>query len=299
MPDPAAAAGHRVVVAGDVIDDIVVVPSGGIRRDTDTPSSIRFRPGGSASNTAAWLGSLGTAVDFVGLVGADDVERHTAQFAAHGVRARLTAHPTLPTGTIVVIVDDQQRAMLTERGANADFDGDLVTDDLLAGAAALHLTGHTVFGREDSTSIERLVARARALGVEVAVDPGSAGYLADRGIETFQRVFAGATVLFPSLDEGVALTGLSEPGEIALALGAGGALVVMTMGIEGVVIAENGVLAKVAAVPAVVSDPTGAGDAFAAGFLDEWVRSRDAVAAAAAGARVASRSVTIVGGRPA
>ena len=296
---PASPVGARIVVAGDVIDDIVVVPQAPIRSDTDTPSSIRFRPGGSASNTAAWLGSLGSSVDFVGIVGAADVERHAAQFAASGVRAHLAAHADLPTGTIVVIVDDQQRAMLTERGANADFDGDLVTDDLLAGADVLHLTGHTVFGREDTGSIERLVGRARAFGVEVAVDPGSAGYLADRGIQTFQRVFAAATVLFPSLDEGVALTGLADPDQVALALGASGALVVMTMGIAGVMIAEGGTLTHVAAVPATVTDPTGAGDAFAAGFLHEWVQSRDAAAAAAAGAGVASRSVAIVGGRPA
>jgi len=297
MPD--FPTGPRIVVAGDVIDDIVVVPQSEIRRDTDTPSTIRFRPGGSASNTAAWLGSLGSAVDFVGIVGAADVDRHATQFAVGGVRAHLAAHPHLPTGTIVVIVDDQQRAMLTERGANADFDGDLVTDALLTEAAVLHLTGHTVFGRDDTSSIERLVGRARALGVDVSVDPGSAGYLADRGIETFQRVFAEATVLFPSLDEGVALTGLTQPDDIALALGASGALVVMTMGIAGVVIAEGGVLTRVAAVPATVTDPTGAGDAFAAGFLYEWVRSRDAVAAASAGALVAARSVTVVGGRPA
>ena len=297
MPD--FPTGPRIVVAGDVIDDIVVVPQSEIRRDTDTPSTIRFRPGGSASNTAAWLGSLGSAVDFVGIVGAADVDRHATQFAVGGVRAHLAAHPHLPTGTIVVIVDDQQRAMLTERGANADFDGDLVTDALLTAAAVLHLTGHTVFGRDDTSSIERLVGRARALGVDVSVDPGSAGYLADRGIETFRRVFAEATVLFPSLDEGVALTGLTQPDDIALALGASGALVVMTMGIAGVVIAEGGVLTRVAAVPATVTDPTGAGDAFAAGFLYEWVRSRDAVAAASAGALVAARSVTVVGGRPA
>jgi len=295
MPDPGP---RRIVVAGDVIDDIVVVPRSEIRRDTDTPSSIRFRPGGSASNTAAWLGSLGGGVDFVGIVGSADVERHVAQFAASGVRAQLAAHPDLPTGTIVIIVDDQQRAMLTERGANADFDGDLVTDDLLDQAELVYLTGHTVFGRDDTSSIERLVTRARSRGLDVAVDPGSAGYLADRGIETFQRVFAAATILLPSLDEGIALTGLTDPAEVALALGGGGALVVMTMGIEGVIVYEAGVLTRVPAVAATVTDPTGAGDAFAAGFLHEWVRSRDAVASASAGAIVAARSVTLVGGRP-
>jgi len=48
-------AAERILVFGDVIDDIIVVPSGPIRVDTDTPSAIRSRAGGSAANTAAWL----------------------------------------------------------------------------------------------------------------------------------------------------------------------------------------------------------------------------------------------------
>jgi beta-glucanase (GH16 family) len=55
--------GDRIVVVGDVINDIVVVPRGEVRPDTDTPSTIRPRPGGSAANTAVWLGSLGAPGD--------------------------------------------------------------------------------------------------------------------------------------------------------------------------------------------------------------------------------------------
>ena len=40
-------------------------------------------------------------------------------------------------GAIVVIVDQQNRTMLTERGANAELDPDAVSDDLLAGAGLL------------------------------------------------------------------------------------------------------------------------------------------------------------------
>ena len=74
-----------IVVVGDVINDIVVVPRGEIRADTDTASTIRPRPGGSAANTAAWLGSLGVPVDFVGRVGIADVEYHAQLFREHGV----------------------------------------------------------------------------------------------------------------------------------------------------------------------------------------------------------------------
>src|ERR1700712_1943141 len=87
----------RIICFGDVIDDVVAIPDGPIRDDTDTPSSIRFRPGGSAANTAAWLGSLGAAVDFVGVVGRDDVGRHGAALDRVGAVSHLRGHDTFAT----------------------------------------------------------------------------------------------------------------------------------------------------------------------------------------------------------
>ena len=64
----------KVLVVGDVIDDVIVVPHGPIRPDTDTISDIRSSPGGSAGNTASWLGHLGVEVEFVGMVGSTCLE---------------------------------------------------------------------------------------------------------------------------------------------------------------------------------------------------------------------------------
>src|SRR5690554_3490156 len=111
----------RIVVFGDVIDDIVVVPNGPIRDDTDTPSRISHRAGGSAANVASWLGRQGAGVDFVGRVAASDVPRHEEVLAGFGVTPHLVADEELPTGTIVVLVDGDSRSMLTDRGANDRF----------------------------------------------------------------------------------------------------------------------------------------------------------------------------------
>ncbi|MES1212367.1 MAG: PfkB family carbohydrate kinase, partial [Leifsonia sp.] len=80
-----SAARRRIVSFGDIVNDVVVVPRAPIRLDTDTISTIRPRPGGSAANTAAWLGSLGSAVDVVGCVGVADLEYHGQQLRAQGV----------------------------------------------------------------------------------------------------------------------------------------------------------------------------------------------------------------------
>ncbi|MDO7880840.1 PfkB family carbohydrate kinase [Protaetiibacter sp. WY-16] len=293
MPEVGAVAGsaRRIVCFGDVIDDIVVVPRGPIRDDTDTPSRIEQSPGGSAANTAAWLGHLGAPVDFVGIVGRGDATRHADRLP--GVEVHLAEHPELPTGTIVVLVDGQRRHMLTERGANAALTGEHVTDALLAHAGVLHFTGHTLL---NGPGIPQLVDRARSAGVDVSVSPGSAGFIADYGVEEFSRAIAGATIVFASLDEGRLLTGLESPEEVAAALPFDH--VVLTLGTDGVIVSLGGSSFAVPAVLVDVVDPTGAGDAFCAGYLAEWTRSRDARAAAVAGTEVAARAVGAMGARP-
>ncbi len=285
-----------IITYGDVIDDVVAIPDGPIRDDTDTPSSIHSRPGGSAANTAAWLGSLGADAVFIGCVSTWDLPRHAQLLAAVGATSELHGSPELPTGTIVVIVEGQRRAMLTERGANTLLDPAWVTDELLAQARVLHITGHALLNDAAAAGIASLIARARAVGVTVSVAPGSAGFIADYGPAAFLEAMAGADILFPSRDEGRLLTGLDDPEAIAPALGFG--TVVLTLGAEGVLVFHEGVATRVAAVTAPVVDPTGAGDAFCAGYLEEWVLTGDPVAAARAGARVASRAVGVIGGRP-
>lgn len=289
----------RIVVFGDVIDDIVVVPSGPIRADTDTPSSIRHRAGGSAANVASWLGDRGAAVDFVGRVATDDVARHDAILAGFGVTSHLVGDDENPTGAIVVLVDGNQRSMLTERGANALLTPDAVADELLDAAAIVHFTGYSIYHSRDHAPLRRLFGRAAARDVIVSVDPASAGDLEDFGVAGFLELIDGAGMLFPNLDEGKALTGLDDPYRIATVLGERFPLVALTLGVGGVIVAERGHdLVFVPAVESAVVDPTGAGDAFTAGFLAAWMSGSDAEAAANAGVSVAARAVTSVGGRP-
>jgi sugar/nucleoside kinase (ribokinase family) len=291
--------GGRIVVVGDVINDIVVVPRGEVRPDTDTASTIRPRPGGSAANTAVWLGSLGAKVDFVGSVGLEDADAHVEVFREAGVVPHLQLGAGLPTGTIVILVDGEHRTMLTERGANAALSSAAVTDELLAAADVLHISGYSILDGFGVVGARDLITRATAAGTAVSVTPGSAGYLSDFGVEPFLEAIAGTTVVFPNLAEGALLSGQKDPERIGAALRERFEVVVLTMGAQGLIVFEG---KKHTAVPAPliqhIVDPTGAGDALAAGFLDRWVTDRDAVAAAQEGAFVAARAIMVFGGRP-
>lgn len=302
-----SAASPRVLVVGDVIDDLIVRPRGPVRRDTDTPATVEPRPGGSGANQAAWLAAAGSRVRFAGRVGADDVARHRAEFARHGVEAHLAADPDRPTGTIVVLVgDDGSRTMLTDRGANLGLTPADLPDVLLDDVELVHVSGYALFDPSVRVAVLDLIDRVRARGLAWSVDPASAGFLDDVGPEAFLDWTAGVDVLLPNRDEGARLAAAlagppTAPGPEAVArtLTRHASVVAMTLGGDGAVVAARGhEPARVAARPASVVDTTGAGDAFAGGFLTAWLRGRDPVDAAAAGARAAALAVARTGARP-
>ncbi|WP_291055993.1 PfkB family carbohydrate kinase [Herbiconiux sp.] len=312
------ASGPWVVVFGDVIDDVIVTPSGPIRADTDTTARIERRAGGSAANAAAWFGHLGHRTHFAGRVAADDVQRHDDELRRTGVTPYLHGDATLPTGTIVVILQpDRTRTMLTERGANALTTVRDVDHALFSPGGHLHFTGYSLFSDPGDTRALELAALTRAAqdaGASVSVNPGSAGFIADHGSERILAAMAGADVVIPNLDEGRALTGRDDPEYIAEWLLERHPLVALTMGRQGVLVASraHGLLRRTAVLVTPV-DTTGAGDAFSAGFVGALLtgcadaatpgRLHDAPpellsAAADAGLHAASQAVTRLGGRP-
>ncbi len=287
----------RIICYGDIVDDIVVAPQGAIRVDTDTRSIIRSRPGGSAANTAAWLGDIGANVDFVGVVGAGDADRHAA--ALPGVTARLREHPLLQTGRIVIVVQNERRDMLTDRGANIALSPEEVADTALKRSRLLHLTGHVLLNESGVAGVRTLIERCRAANELVSVSPGSVGFIADLGADCVLRAFAGADLLFCGYEDGQLLSGEDEPEAIAEWPNGQFDVVVVTRGSQGYVVGERGSVFAVPVEAQPVVDPTGAGDAFCAGFLESWLTDWDVRLAAEAGAELAAEAVGMLGGRPA
>ena len=84
MPPPAATP-PRILVVGDVMEDVIVRPEGPLARGSDRRAAISVRPGGSAANQAAWLAHFGVAVDLVARVGMGDVAREAERLLSAGV----------------------------------------------------------------------------------------------------------------------------------------------------------------------------------------------------------------------
>ena len=289
----------RIVLVGDLINDIVAVTQEPIRADTDTTATIRATSGGSAANAAVWAASCGAEVDFVAAVGGHDAAAHEAELRAAGVTPRLQVEADAATGTIIIIAQGNERAMLTERGANSLLRAASVTDELLTHAAVLHVSGYSIVDGFGVAASRELFARASELGVPVSVNPASIGFISDFGVAAFREAIGGVTLLILSSDEARLLTGIDDDIAAARVLARDVPIVALTRGAQGVqVFVYGGEPVEVPAVVVEAVDPTGAGDAFGAGFLSEWVRSADPVAAARAGVQVAARAVMGIGGRP-
>lgn len=295
----AETAGRSVVVIGDVMTDVIVRPEGPMRRGSDCRATIRRLPGGSGANQAAWLARFGVPTRFVARVGRADHAGLTADFRANGIVPRLAADDALPTGVLVTLVDaDGERSFFTDRGANDTLSDADLGDDLLVGGAILHVSGYALVTPGPRAAVLGLVARAKAAGVLVSVDPASAGFLAEIGPTAFLDWTAGADFCFPNADEAALLAGSADPATQLARLGSRYGTLVVKRGASGAEALGAGRHHVVAAPDVAVIDSTGAGDAFLAAYLAAHLGGADVPgclrAAVAAGARIC----TVLGGRP-
>ncbi|TDE09258.1 carbohydrate kinase family protein [Jiangella asiatica] len=290
-----------IVTVGDVATDVLAVLAADLAPGSDTPATVRVAGGGQGANTAAWLAAAGAAVTFVGAVGDDGPGRdRVAELRAAGVRVQVSVSPDAGTGSVVVLVRDGERTMISDRGANDRLDPRVAATAVAAaaddGARHLHLSGYTLFDDGSRPAGLAALRQARDSGLTTSVDAASAAPLRAAGPD-FLTWVDGVDLLFANADEADVLAD-SAGTPAAMATAAGGAVVVK-LGADGAVWADGDGVRRVRARPAAVVDSTGAGDAFAAGLLTAWVAGADVPEALAAGCRLGAVAVGATGARPA
>jgi ribokinase len=284
-----------IVCVGDLMVDVLARLPGPLAVGSDTPAPVSFGHGGSAANTASWLGFLDAPVVFAGRVGNDPFgDDAVSALRAAGVRTRVAVDRQLPTGVCLVLVGpDGERTMIPSAGAN----GALAAADLagLVGAGdQLHLSGYSLLHEGSRAAARSLLGQARAVGAGISVDAASAAPIRSAGAAAFLGWLPAGTLLIANADELAALTTSGDPAELP----ARGLTVVIKDGPDGARIADERGVRRIATTPVPVLDSTGAGDAFAAGLLAAIRAGADLATAVREGNRIAALALGTIGGRP-
>jgi sugar/nucleoside kinase (ribokinase family) len=249
-----------LVVIGDLVADLIVLGGSMLERGTDNPAEVRLTRGGSAANVAV-AASPRHPVRFIGRVGDDTLGRTLVrELEDAGVEARVQQGGR--TGAIVVLVDALgERTMITDRGAAAELEP--LDESWLTGATWAHLP---LYGFAAATSRAALLDAAVILasrGVPVSLDLSSVATMRDLGGELLADIIGRIrpAVVFANADEDALAT---EMGVAPLGTG----VYVVKRGGDPVVVHAAGARVEVPVQRAAgVLDSTGAGDAFAAGYI--------------------------------
>ncbi|MFB9364426.1 carbohydrate kinase family protein [Actinoplanes nipponensis] len=291
-----------VLVVGDLVTDVLVAHAGPLAVGSDTEARITVGGGGQAANTAAWLARAGAGAVLVAAVGDDHAGRERiAELVAGGVRCAVRAHPGVATGSVVVLSSAGERTMITDRGAALLLDPVDVTAavEAVTDGTHLHLSGYPLLHAGSRTGGLAALAAARERGLTTSVDAASAEPLRQLGARAFLDLLGPVDLLLCNADEAEVLGGTGTPAQQAAALTAVARNVVVKRGADGAVwVSRDAVVRSVAGVPVPPLDPTGAGDAFAAGLLAAWCSGAEPEAALAAGAALGAAAVQTVGARP-
>lgn len=188
--------------------------------------------------------------------------------------------------------------MITDRGAGEALNPEDLPETLFGGGH-LHLSGYTFSGEcRRETALEAL-RLARKGGTSVSVDPSSVPLLEAVGPDRFLGWTRGADLCFPNLEEGALLAGAEDEERIVDGLLRYYPGVVLKLGARGALYAgPDGGRTRAPAVPARVTDTTGAGDALCAGFLAAWLSGAPTGEALRRAVGLAARVVERVGARP-
>jgi ribokinase len=260
-----------ICVLGDAHLDVVVSARGPVAEETDTPARTSVGVGGQAANVAAWVAALGGRARLIAARGTDLASQLVA--GELGRRAVELVGPVIegPTGVVVSLTDGTSRSMLTDRGVGPGLAAGLLQPGWLDGCDWLHLPAYSLVAEPVAGAALAAAGRVARLSIDLSSTAALRAYGPGRFGELIARLRP--DVVFGTEAE-AALVGDLPGTELVVKLGPRGVRAAGTV---------------FPALPTRPVDATGAGDAFAAGYL---------VGGIELGLQAAARAVATMGAMP-
>jgi sugar/nucleoside kinase (ribokinase family) len=295
----------KAIVFGNVTLDVICKTVDDVpRHESITFDQVAVTPGGCGSNVAVGLSALDVDTALVACLGSDDAANlDEAAWRSLGIDLRYLRHvKELPTGTSIGLVDsDSQPRFIHTSGANAL----LTVDDLdlrallTEGAQILHIAGFFVLPGLMDGRLPEVLAQARHLGLITSLDVVTSPRMDDPS--TLWPCLPHLDIFFCNEHEAWRLTGESDPKTAARILQErGGNTVIVKLGAKGCWLEvspshQNGLSGRILASKVPVVDTTGAGDAFASGFIAALLQGHPLQEACIAGNKAGARIVSALG----
>ena len=256
--------------------------------------------GGSVANTCAVAAGLGARVAYLGRVADDQlgaVFRH--DIAAAGVH-----FPTAPlvggaptARCLILVTPDGQRTMNTYLGACVAFGEEQVDAEVVATSAVVYLEGYLFDEPAAQAAFRRAAALAHAAGRQVALTL-SDSFCVDRHRDAFRALVRGhIDILFANEAELCSLYEQNALEDAVAAVRAEVGLAAITRSEQGSFVVRGEETAEIPAAPARLVDTTGAGDAYAAGFLAAFSSGRTLAVCGRLGSLAAAEVIGHYGAR--
>jgi fructokinase len=257
--------------------------------------------GGSVANSCAVAAALGARVGFLGKVAEDAL----GAVFAHDIRAAGVHFPTAPlrgaaptARCLILVTPDAQRTMNTFLGACVEFSAADVDPAEVARAKVVYLEGYLFDPPAAQAAFYEASRLAHQAGRQVAISLSDA-FCVERHRHAFRRfVREEADILFANESELLALYETDDFDAAAALAAEEVGLVALTRSAAGSLVVAGEARHVVAAVPARVVDTTGAGDAYAAGFLAAYTQGLPLPECGRWGSVAAAEVISHFGARP-
>lgn len=257
--------------------------------------------GGSAANSCAVAAAIGAKVAFVGQVADDQL----GQVFGHDIRAAGVAFDTPPAKDgpptarcLILVTQDAQRTMCTYLGACVNLSEAAIVPDRVQAAAVTYMEGYLFDPPAAQAAFRKAAALAHQAGRLVSLtlsDP----FCVDRHRDAFRALVKDEVdILFANEAEILSLYQVEDFADALAAVRAETRIACLTRSEQGSVVATPQQLVQVAAVPTSVVDTTGAGDAYAAGFLAGFTQGKALSVCGRMASVAAAEAISHVGARP-